>query len=86
MYRNLLKFTPVIVAVALAAGCASSSQIDEIKAMATAAQQSADEAKKAAADAQNTANEALQTANEAKQESARANERIDRAFKKSMNK
>jgi murein lipoprotein len=86
MNRNLLKLAPVVVVLALAAGCASTSQLDDVKAMAQAAQKSADEAKKAAADAQNTANQALQTANEAKQESEKANAKIDRAFKKSMNK
>jgi len=87
MNRNLFRLAPILVAFAMAAGCATStSQLDEVKAMAAAAQKSADEAKQAAADAQNTANQALQTANEAKQESAQANERIDRAFKKSMNK
>ena len=86
MIRNIVKLAPVALAITVAAGCANTSQIEEIKAMAASAQQSANEAKQAAASAQNTANQALDTANEAKQESQRANERIDRAFKKSMNK
>ena len=86
MNRIVLKLAPVAVVLALATGCASTSQIDEAKAQAAAAQQSADEAKRMAAEAQRIANEALQTANEAKQESANANARIDRAFKKSMKK
>jgi protein involved in sex pheromone biosynthesis len=85
MNRNLIKIVPMAIVLVLAAGCASTSQ-DEAKSMAAAAQKSADEAKKAAADAQNTANQALQVANEAKAESDKANARIDRAFKKSMNK
>lgn len=86
MNRNVLKLIPVVILFALATGCATSSQNDDLKAMVAAAQKSADEAKQAAADAQNTANQALQTANEAKQESENANSRIDRAFKKSMRK
>jgi methyl-accepting chemotaxis protein len=86
MNRNLLKLAPTVLVLSLAAGCASNTQLNEIKAMAAAAQQSADEAKQAAADAQNTANQALQTANDAKQESENANSRIDRAFKNSMKK
>jgi murein lipoprotein len=86
MNRNLLKLAPMALVLVLAAGCASTSQVDEAKAMAASAQKAADEAKQAAADAQNTANQALQTANEAKQASDAANSRIDRAFKKSMHK
>ena len=86
MNRNLLKIAPMAMVLALATGCASTSQNDETKAAIAAAQQSADEAKAAAAEAQRIANEALQTANDAKRESADANARIDAAFKKSMRK
>jgi hypothetical protein len=79
MNKNLLKVVPFAVFVALAAGCASNSSLDQVKSSAAAAQKTADDAKAAAAAAQQTANEAKTAADE-------ANTKIDRAFKKSMRK
>ena len=79
MKHSVIKATLVAATLVLAAGCASNSDLEAVRAEAQAAQQSADQAKAAAAAAQATADQALQSANE-------ANSKIDRAFKKSMYK
>jgi murein lipoprotein len=93
MNKNLIKGLSVAAFVVMAAGCASNSSLDEVRATAAAAQKSADEAKQSAAnaervagEAQSTANQALQTANDAKTSADEANTKIDRSFKKSMYK
>ena len=68
------------------AGCASTSDIDEVKSMAKQAQADAQQASDAAARAQATADEALKAANAAQATADEANEKVDRAFKKSMEK
>jgi murein lipoprotein len=93
MSNKLWKAIPVALFVTVAAGCASTSAVDEAKAAAAAAQQAAEDAKAAAARAESTANsakstaeEALRVANEANASAQEANTKIDRAFKKSMYK
>jgi murein lipoprotein len=80
--------------------CASTSDLDALsarvdKAQATAdqalskanaAQTSADQAAASSADASRKSDQAMQTANDAKAAADQANERVDRAFKKSMQK
>ena len=83
----------VLLAAGTLGGCATTSEIAEIRAMAEKAQQSADQAQQSANRAQATADQALNTANaaSAKADAAEAtasqvNEKIDRMFKKSMMK
>ncbi len=84
--RNVVGVGIVAVVLGLSAGCASTAQIDEIKAMAQ-------EAKTMAADAQATATQAASDAAAAKAGADQANaccrdtnEKLDRMFKKSMHK
>ena len=93
MKYSPLKVLSVAALVVIATGCASNSKLDEVSAMAAAAQQTANEANqtanaaKSAADrAQSTADQALATANAANMTAEEANEKIDRAFKRSMEK
>ena len=74
-------------------GCATTSELDEIRAMAEQANANADSALQTANAAKSTADQALTTANAAstKADSAEAsanqvNEKVDRMFKKSMMK
>ena len=90
--KSLVKLLPVLVVVSLA-GCASNSSVDEVRAMAEEAQRAAAEANKAAANAQRTADaankaagNAQSTADAAQTSANEANEKIDRAFKKAMQK
>lgn len=83
-----------------AAGCATSGDVDEVKKMAQDAKVSADQANRTAADAaanakaaqeaaasaQAAAAAAQRAAEEAKMASQQTNEKIDRAFKKAVQK
>lgn len=87
-------------AVAVAAGCATSSSLEEVRAMAEeaksaaqGAQRSADQAQSAADAAQQTADEAMSTAESASQAASEAQsccdantERLDRMFQRSQQK
>lgn len=91
--KGFLKVMSVASVVVFAAGCANTSQMDEIRALAEQAQSTATMASDAAASAQSTADRALSAANSAQrtadaaQTSAdAANEKVDRAFKKAMEK
>ena len=84
--RNIYKTMTAGVMLAALAGCATTGDLDALraevdKANSTASQAAADasSAKSAAAAATATANEALSTANA-------TNEKLDRMFKKSMQK
>ena len=84
--RNIYKTMTAGVKLAALAGCATTGDLDALraevdKANSTASQAAADasSAKSAAAAATATANEALDTANA-------TNEKLDRMFKKSMQK
>jgi murein lipoprotein len=83
--KFLIKILPVLVLVA-ATGCASNSQVDEVRAIAEEAQRSATAASSTAAKAQSTANAAQTSANAAQTSANEANEKVDRAFQKSMEK
>lgn len=83
--KTVLKVLP-LTAVILLAGCASSSQIEEVDAKAMQAQSTADKALAAAAAAQRTADAALSAAKAAQASADAANEKVDRAFKRSMEK
>ena len=79
--------------LAVGAGCASTEQMDELKAMvskaqsdATAAMGAASDAKKGAVDARLLAERAMDAAREAQSCCNANSEKIDRMFKKSMMK
>lgn len=89
---RLLKATAAAALVGLMAGCATTKS-DDVRPIAEQAQSEASEAmataleaKQAAERAQQTANEALRTAQEAKAMSEATDAKIDRMFKKAMQK
>lgn len=76
-----------------AAGCATSGDVDEVRQLAQDAKTSADQANRTAADAAASAQEAKaaaaaaqRAAEEARAASLQTNEKIDRAFKKAVEK
>jgi len=76
-----------------AAGCATSGDVDEVRLLAQDAKTAADQANRTAADAAASAQEAKaaaaaaqRAAEEAKAASLQTNEKIDRAFKKAVEK
>ncbi|RLA16684.1 MAG: hypothetical protein DRQ60_03875 [Gammaproteobacteria bacterium] len=80
-----------ILAIALTAtigltGCATKSDLADVRAMAVKAQASADQANQTAQTANARANEADVKADLALEGAGIANEKIDRMFKKTMNK
>ena len=82
MTRNfsaLVGIPALVLVLAATAGCATTKQLDEVKAMAQNAQKTADEAKTMAQDAANKADAANQHAMETDQ-------KIDKMFKKTMMK
>lgn len=99
-YRKLFGLSTLMVSIGLTAGCASTEEMKRIEEMAnraestaTQAQQTAseamtaaDEAKTAAQQASETANEALRVGEEANTCCVNTNEKLDRAFKRSMAK
>ncbi len=98
-YRTL-GYSAMLFALALSAGCATTGDVDAAKQMAQEAKQAADQANRtaaqAAADAKEAKDEAAaaraaamsaqRAAEEAKAASQMTNEKIDRAFKKSVQK
>jgi hypothetical protein len=83
--NKLFKAVPVMMILA-ATGCASTSQLDEVRTIAEEAKASAAAANTAAAAAQGTADQALMAAKAAQASADEANEKIDRSFKKAMEK
>ena len=76
---NVAKVSAIAMVLALSAGCASTDAVKK-------AQASADAANAAAAQAQATADAAMRASEENKACCNDVNEKIDRMFKKSMNK
>lgn len=77
--RNFKAPLIAAAAITLLAGCASTKDLDEVRALAEQANQTA-------TDAQATAQRAEQTANDAKQSADEANNKIDNMFRKAMMK
>lgn len=75
----LVGIPALAIMLAATAGCATTKQLNEVKAMAEKAQQTADEAKAMAADAASKADEANQHA-------MATDQKIDKMFKKTMMK
>ena len=83
--KQMVKVLSLAFVIA-ATGCASNSEVDQVSSAASKAQSSAEAASAAAAKAQATADQALRAAQAAQASADQANEKIDRAFKKSMEK
>lgn len=75
----LIGIPALAVMLAVSAGCATTKQLDEVRAIAEDAQQTANEAKAMAADASASADEANRRTMETDQ-------KIDEMFKKTMQK
>ena len=98
--KSLTKLAVVILPLALLTACATTSDLEAVKASAAAAQSSADSALAAANAAQSTADSATRTANDAEGAALIAREsadsaqksvdeccaKIDRMFEKAMSK
>jgi len=78
-YKALLGVPALAAMIALSTGCATNKQLEEVRAMAEDAQQTASEAKSMAADASTQADQANQRTMD-------TDKKIDRMFKKSMEK
>ena len=99
-YKNLSLLGAALFGVALLGGCATTEELNAVKATADQASQKADaatatansakatagQAMEEAARAHATANDAKATADAAKAESASTSEKVDRMFKKTMQK
>jgi uncharacterized protein HemX len=90
---RMLGYSALLFVLALSAGCATTGDVDAAKKMAEEAKQSADqanrtaqEAKDEAAAARAAATAAQQAAEQARTAAQMTNEKIDRAFQKSVQK
>ncbi len=100
MKKTALRASALVLFVALAAGCATTSQLDDVKATADraaadvsaavsaaeAARAAADRATQAASAAQSTADQALSAATESQACCEANRESMERMFQKSMSK
>ena len=88
-----IKVTILAMALALAGGCATQQEIDEIRTIANSAQSTANNAASQASSALSTANQALDAARAAERAATAAQDccdantsKIDRAFEQAMQK
>lgn len=94
MKRTLMQVSVLALVLGLLGGCAATpQQIDEVKAMAQKAMDTANDASGTANNAMSTANEALDTARKAQSAAENAldccnanSSKIDRMFEKAMRK
>ncbi len=89
MIRTTLRVTAVaaaLLALGLTAGCATNSDIESVRKLAQEAKDSADRANRSAEEANANAREAKEAAQAARASSERTGERVERAFKKSVQK
>ncbi|MDN3555288.1 MULTISPECIES: Lpp/OprI family alanine-zipper lipoprotein [Halomonas] len=84
--KTTLKLTAAAASLAVLAGCASSSALEEVRMTAESAQADAAEARSIATQAQNTANQAQRDAQAALQMSQQNREEMNRMFESSMRK
>ncbi|QEM81501.1 MULTISPECIES: Lpp/OprI family alanine-zipper lipoprotein [Halomonas] len=84
--KTTLKLTAAAASLAVLAGCASSSALEEVRTTAESAQADAAEARSIATQAQNTANQAQRDAQAALQLSQQNREEMNRMFQTSMRK
>lgn len=93
MNKTAIKVSTLAMALALAGGCATTEQINEIRSIAEEARATANSASSSANSALSTANEALDAARRAQAAADSATEccnantsKIDRMFEKAMKK
>ncbi|GEK47854.1 Lpp/OprI family alanine-zipper lipoprotein [Bisbaumannia pacifica] len=84
--KSTLKLTAAAASLAVLAGCASTSALEEVRMTAESAQADAAEARSIATQAQNTANQAQRDAQAALQMSQQNREEMNRMFERSMYK
>ncbi|MCK2183442.1 Lpp/OprI family alanine-zipper lipoprotein [Halomonas getboli] len=84
--KTTLKLSAAAASLAVLAGCASSSALEEVRTTAESAQADAAEARSIATDAQSTANQAQRDAQAALQMSQQNREEMNRMFERSMRK
>ncbi|MCE0732252.1 Lpp/OprI family alanine-zipper lipoprotein [Halomonas sp. SSL-5] len=84
--KTTLKLTAAAASLAILAGCASTSALEEVRMTAESAQADAAEARSIAVQAQNTANQAQRDAQAALQMSEQNRDEMNRMFSRSMQK
>ncbi|MBE0463307.1 MAG: hypothetical protein KA748_08450 [Halomonas sp.] len=84
--KTTLKMTAAAASLAILAGCASTSALEEVRMTAESAQADAAEARSMASQALNTANQAQRDAQAALQMSEQNREEMNRMFQRSMQK
>jgi murein lipoprotein len=85
-FNTAVKTTVAAFAIALATGCASTSDLEKVRATAEEAKAAAAQAQATADAAKSSADAAAAAANQANTCCTDTNEKIDRMFKKSMYK
>lgn len=85
-FKNTLKLSAAAASLAILAGCASNSALEEVRTTAESAQSDASEALNTANQAQNTANQAQRDAQAALQMAQENREQMNRMFERSMQK
>ncbi|TDO16614.1 MULTISPECIES: Lpp/OprI family alanine-zipper lipoprotein [Halomonas] len=84
--KTTLKLTAAAASLAILAGCASNSALEDVRMTAESAQADAAEARSIANQAQNTANKAQRDAQAALQMSQQNRDEMNRMFERSMRK
>jgi murein lipoprotein len=84
--RNVTRAGLLMAALAITAGCASTGDVDELRAELERANAAAERAAADAASARQDAAAARAAAEQAQAEAVKTNEKLDRMFKKSMYK
>ncbi|MGM4224289.1 Lpp/OprI family alanine-zipper lipoprotein [Salmonella sp. NW247] len=84
--KTTLKLSVAAASLAVLAGCASTSALEEVRMTAESAQADAAEARSMASQAMNTANQAQRDARAAMQMSEQNREEMNRMFQRSMQK
>lgn len=85
-FKTTLKLSVAAASLAVLAGCASTSALEEVRMTAESAQADAAEARSMASQAMNTANQAQRDAQAAMQMSEQNREEMNRMFERSMQK
>ena len=84
--KHAIKLLPLLIGIGLLGGCATTGDVETLRAEMQQVEAKADAAMRTAEEAQRTSAEALQTAQDAKATSEATEEKIDRMFKKAMHK
>ena len=84
--KHTIKLLPLLLAIGLMGGCASTGDVEALRAEIQQIDSKADMAMATAEEAKRTSAEALEVARDAKATSEATEEKIDRMFKKAMHK